>query len=77
MLTTSPEPPFFKLSPESLGLKAVDSSGESLIYRGVTTQVPSAYECLTAVFGKGTGGTTQPTSPLRESSLKIAQEITN
>ena len=41
-------------------------SGEYLISRGVTTQVPSACECLTTVFGKGTGGTTQLTSPLRE-----------
>ena len=41
-------------------------SGEYLIFRGVTTQVPLAYECLTAVFGMGTGGTTQPSSPLRE-----------
>ena len=59
-------------------------SGEYLISQGVTTQVPSAYECLTAVFGMGTGGTTQPSSPEtfelfqkskeRLSSLKIAQE---
>ena len=41
-------------------------SGKYLLSRGVATQVPSAYECLTTVFGMGTGGTTQPSSPLRE-----------
>ena len=41
-------------------------TGEYLSSRGVATQVLSAYECLTAVFGMGTGGTTQPFSPVRE-----------
>ena len=41
-------------------------SGKYLLSRGVATQVPSACECLTAVFGMGTGGTTQLSSPLRE-----------
>ena len=59
-------------------------TGEYLSSRGVATQVLSAYECLTAVFGMGTGGTTQLSSPEtfemnqkrkeRLSSLKIAQE---
>ena len=50
-------------------------TGKYLIFQGVATQVPSACECLTAVFGMGTGGTTQPSSPVREfNSLKIAQE---
>ena len=38
-------------------------TGEYLSSRGVATQVLSAYECLTAVFGMGTGGTTQLSSP--------------
>ena len=38
-------------------------TGKYLIFQGVATQVPSACECLTAVFGMGTGGTTQPSSP--------------
>ena len=29
--------------------------GEYLIFQTVSSSVPSAYECLTAVFGKGTG----------------------
>ena len=41
-------------------------SGKYLLSRGVATQVPSACECLTSVFGMGTGGTTQLSSPLRE-----------
>ena len=39
-------------------------TGKYLISRGVATQVPSACECLTAVFGMGTGGTTQLSSPV-------------
>ena len=56
----------FKISPESFGSKAEIFTGEYLSSRGVATQVLSAYECLTAVFGMGTGGTTQPFSPVRE-----------
>ena len=56
----------FKISPESFGSKAEIFTGEYLSSRGVATQVPSACECLTAVFGMGTGGTTQLSSPLRE-----------
>ena len=66
VLTTSPKSPFLNLALNLFRPKAEDFSGKYLVSRGVTTQVPSAYECLTAVFGKGTGGTTQPTSPLRE-----------
>ena len=52
-----------KYSLESSRPKADDFSGKYLLSRGVATQVPSAYECLTAVFGMGTGGTTQLSSP--------------
>ena len=35
-------------------------SGGDLLSRAVASQVPSARGGLTAVFGKGTGGTLQP-----------------
>ena len=38
-------------------------TGNFLSSQGVATQVLSASECLTAVFGMGTGGTIQATSP--------------
>ena len=38
-------------------------TGEYLRFQAVASSVLSAYECLTAVFGKGTGGTTQLSSP--------------
>ena len=63
MLTTSPEPPFSKSALNLFRPKAEILTGEYLSSRGVATQVLSAYECLTAVFGMGTGGTTQPSSP--------------
>ena len=34
--------------------------GGYLLSRAVASQVPSAYEGLTSVFGMGTGGTLQP-----------------
>ena len=33
-------------------------TGNSLISQAVSSQVPSAFMCLTTVFGMGTGGTT-------------------
>ncbi len=38
-------------------------SGDDLVSRAVTSQVPSARRGLTSVFGMGTGGTLQPLSP--------------
>ena len=38
-------------------------SGDDLSYRAVASQVLSAREVLTSVFGMGTGGTPQPLSP--------------
>jgi hypothetical protein len=38
-------------------------TGNFLSSQGVATQVLSASECLTAVFGMGTGGTIQASSP--------------
>ena len=38
-------------------------TGNFLSSQGVATQVLSASECLTTVFGMGTGGTIQASSP--------------
>ena len=38
-------------------------TGNALSSQFVSRQVLSAYECLTTVFGMGTGGTTQLSSP--------------
>ena len=38
-------------------------TGNFLSSQGVSTQVLSASECLTTVFGMGTGGTIQASSP--------------
>ena len=39
---------------------SIVESGGDLLSRAVASQVPSARGGLTAVFGKGTGGTLQP-----------------
>ena len=51
-------------------------TGNFLLSQGVSTQVSSASECLTAVFGMGTGGSIQATSPdiLLRYSLKTIQK---
>ena len=46
----------------SLSRSLVDS-GNVLLSRAVSSQVPSAFGGLTSVFGMGTGGTLQPLSP--------------
>ena len=38
-------------------------SGNDLLSRAVSSQVPSALKGLTSVFGMGTGGTLSPLSP--------------
>ena len=38
-------------------------SGDDLLSRAVSSQVPSALRGLTSVFGMGTGGTLSPLSP--------------
>ena len=38
-------------------------SGDDLLSRAVSSQVPSALRGLTSVFGMGTGGTLLPLSP--------------
>ena len=38
-------------------------SGNVLLSRAVSSQVPSALKGLTSVFGMGTGGTLSPLSP--------------
>ena len=43
----------------SVSLFSLDPGGY-LLFRAVASQVPSAYEGLTSVFGMGTGGTLQP-----------------
>ena len=42
--------------------KAAMKTGNALSSQSVSRQVLSAYECLTTVFGMGTGGTTQLSS---------------
>ena len=42
---------------------ALGLTGNALSSQSVSRQVLSAYECLTTVFGMGTGGTTQLSSP--------------
>ena len=50
-------------------------TGNFLSSQGVSTQVLSASECLTTVFGMGTGGTIQASSPdIWECSLKTIQK---
>ena len=50
VLTASPQPPSYQ-------------TGNFLSSQPVSRQVLSAFGCLTAVFGMGTGGTIQATSP--------------
>ena len=38
-------------------------TGDFLSSQAVSSQVLSAFVCLTTVFGMGTGGATQPSSP--------------
>ena len=52
-----------------------DLTGEYLRFQAVASSVLSACECLTAVFGKGTGGTTQPSSPEKLVKNKLQREI--
>ena len=50
-------------------------TGNFLSSQGVSTQVLSASECLTTVFGMGTGGTIQASSPdMLRYSLKTIQK---
>ena len=37
--------------------------GNNLLSRAVSSEVPSAFERLTTVFGMGTGGSVQASSP--------------
>ena len=43
--------------------KSFMESGDDLLSRAVSSQVPSALRGLTSVFGMGTGGTLSPLSP--------------
>ena len=47
----------------SCGLRIHLESGDDLLSRAVSSQVPSALRGLTSVFGMGTGGTLSPLSP--------------
>ena len=44
-------------------MERFSSTGNNLSSRGASTQVLSTRESLTAVFGMGTGGPSQPSSP--------------
>ena len=53
-----------KEKPEDLSSKLLYlDSGNVLLSRAVSSQVPSALKGLTSVFGMGTGGTPSPSSP--------------
>ena len=57
-------PPFYRLNYRgSITPKKEFLTGNALSSQSVSRQVLSAYECLTTVFGMGTGGTTQLSSP--------------
>ena len=56
-------PPFYRLNYRgSITPKEEFLTGNALSSQSVSRQVLSAYECLTTVFGMGTGGTTQLSS---------------
>ena len=46
-------------------------SGGDLLFRAVSSQVPSALKGLTSVFGMGTGGTPSPLPPEIVSVFKV------
>ena len=48
--------------PTKLGVLLMES-GNDLLSRAVSSQVPSALKGLTSVFGMGTGGSLSPLSP--------------
>ena len=48
--------------PTTLGVLLMES-GNDLLSRAVSSQVPSALKGLTSVFGMGTGGSLSPLSP--------------
>ena len=47
----------------SISASSEMESGNDIVSRAVSSQVPSAHGGLTSVFGMGTGGTLQPLSP--------------
>ena len=59
------EPTTTRLTAEcsAIELLRIIESGDDLSYRAVASQVLSAREVLTSVFGMGTGGTPSPSSP--------------
>jgi hypothetical protein len=50
-------------NPSTIPRKGVCRTGNNLSSQGASTQVLSTRESLTAVFGMGTGGSSQPSSP--------------
>ena len=61
LLTPKPQK---KEKPEDFSSKLLYlDSGNVLLSRAVSSQVPSALKGLTSVFGMGTGGTPSPSSP--------------
>ena len=57
-----------RLIPEKSGTEGFElqfplESGDDLLSRAVSSQVPSALRGLTSVFGMGTGGSLLPLSP--------------
>ena len=51
-------------------------TGNDLFSQAVSSQVPSALACLTAVFGMGTGGSTQASSPDSSRAFLLSQNYT-
>ena len=67
-----------KKSPANAGDFFLLDPGGYLLSRTVASQVPSAYEGLTSVFGMGTGGTLQLNhrkGVVFENTLKTAQSV--
>ena len=64
VLTASPKPPY-KFYKETREPRVIHESlcGNYLLSHVVSNEVPSAFERLTTVFGMGTGGTVQASSP--------------
>ena len=53
--------------------RALHLTGDNLCSQAVSSSVLSAQECLTSVFGKGTGGTTLLSPP--DFCIRVSSEV--